>query len=145
MEIQMPVDSYSRPPRWYWVGTALALLAASLALVAWVLYLVTGPDEMQRLAGYRPTWIFHGTLAVAAFGEAMGAIGLLLRKTWAVPAFIVSAVATVAFYVYLLFIVRAQGAFAVPIAIVLVHLLLCWFAIHVRGRGWLTKRRGPWS
>jgi len=145
MEIQMPVDSFSRPPRWYWVGTALALLAASLALVAWVLYLVTGPDEMQRLAGYRPTWIFHAMLAMAAFGEAMGAIGLLLRKTWAVPAFIVSAVATVVFYVYLLFIVKAQGAFAVPIAIVLVHLLLCWFAIHARGRGWLTKRRGPWS
>jgi len=144
MEIQMP-GSFSRPPRWYWVVTGLAVLAASLALVAWVLYLVTGPDEMQRLAGYRPTWIFHATLAVAAFGEAIGAIGLLLRKTWAVHAFIVSAIATVVFYIYLLFIVKAQGAFAVPIAIVLVHLLLCWFAIHARGRGWTTQRRDSWS
>jgi hypothetical protein len=145
MEIQMHVDAFSRPPRWYWVVTGFAVLAALFALYAWVRSLLLGPDEMQRLAGFRPDWIFQVTLAIAAVGEAIGVAGLLLRKTWAAPAFIVSAVATVVFYFYLLFILKAQGSFAGPVGIVLVHLLLCWFAIHSRGRGWTTKRRGSWS
>ena len=124
--------------------TALAAAAAAFALVAWVYSLMTGPEEIQRMAGFRPNWIFQGTLAVAALAEAVGVIGLLLRKTWAVPAFILSAVFTVVFYFYLLFILKAQGSLAGPICIVLVHLALCWFAFHARGRGWLTKRRRSW-
>ena len=145
MEIQMSVDSFSRPPRWYWVGAAFASLAALYAIVTWIASLVTGPDHVQQLAGFRPNWVFQVTLAIAALGEGIGVVGLFRRKTWAVPAFIVSAVFTVVFYFYLLFILKAQGSFAGPIAIVLLHLLLCWFAIHARSRGWLTIRRGPWS
>jgi phage shock protein PspC (stress-responsive transcriptional regulator) len=144
MEIKMPVDSYSRRPRWYWVITVLAGLAAAFALVAWVASLMTGPDEIQRLAGFRPNWIFQLALAVAALSETLGVAGLLMRKTWAVPAFIVSFVFTVVFYFYLLFILKAQGSLAGPIAITLVHLMLCWFAIHAKGRGWLTRRRRSW-
>ena len=145
MEIQMSVDSHSRPPRWYWVGTALASLAALSALVAWIAYLLTGPDGIQKQAGFRPDWIFQLTLGIAAVAEAVGVIGLFRRKTWAVPAFILSAVFTAAFYFHLLFILKAQGSFAGPVGIMLVHLVLCWFAIHARSRGWMSRRRGPWS
>ena len=123
----------------------MASLAALFALVAWFASLLWGPDEMQKLAGFRPDWIFQVTLAIAAVGEAIGVIGLYRRKAWAVPAFIVSAVFTVVFYFHLLFILKAQGSVAGPIAITLVHLILCWFAIHARSRGWMNRRRGPWS
>lgn len=140
----MPMDSFSRPPRWYWVVAVLAALAAAFALVAWMVSLLTGPDEIQRMAGFRPNWVFQATLAIAALSETVGVAGLLLRKTWAVYAFIVSVAFTVIFYFYLLFILKAQGSLVGPIVITFVHLLLCWFAIHAKGRGWLTRRRRSW-
>ena len=50
--------------------------------------------EQQALHAARPAWAIVAT-ALAVIGGALGCIGLILRKRWALPLFVVSLVGVV--------------------------------------------------
>lgn len=88
----------TKPPTWFYVLAAVALLWNAMGLVAVVgdLMLTAAdiaalPQEQQALYQARPGWSVAGSL-VAVVGGTVGCLGLLLRRRWAMPLLIASLV-----------------------------------------------------
>lgn len=83
-------------PPWFKVVAILALLWNLLGCFAFASDLRLSPEDLaklpeaqQMLYAARPVWALAAT-AIAVFAGALGAIGLLLRKKWALPLFVLS-------------------------------------------------------
>ena len=81
-------------PTWFKVVAVLALLWNLLGCFAFFSDLRLSPQDLakmpeaqQALYATRAGWAVAAT-AVALFGGALGSIGLLLRKKWAFPVFV---------------------------------------------------------
>lgn len=141
------------PPRWYRVVAALALVWMLIGVSAWVMDLMMDEAALARLSegqqqlyAARPGWIFV-VYGIATFTGLAGAVALLLRKSWAVPALAVSLAAVTIQFGYTLFVmdaVRLIGAAAAipfPLAIFTIGVLLLWLAITAVNRGWIADSR----
>src|SRR6187455_1596623 len=103
----------NKPPTWYWVVAGLAVLWMLFGVMAWVMDLMTDEtglaqmSEAQRqLYVARPQWIFI-VYAVAIFSGLAGAIGLLMRKSWATALLALSLAAVVIQFGYTFLVMRA--------------------------------------
>ena len=83
-------------PTWFKVVAVLALLWNLLGCLAYFSDLRLSPEDLaklpeaqQALYAARPGWAVAAT-AAAVFGGALGSIGLLMRKRWALPVFVLS-------------------------------------------------------
>ena len=139
----------SRPPWWYWAAAIIALLWTLLGVIAWTMDLMMDPAALaelpanqQALYMARPAWVFV-LYAVAVFSGFIGAIGLLLRQRWVTTLFLLSLVAIVVQFGYVLFGMDAIGvlgageALPFPIVIFLFGVFLLWFARYARRHGWI--------
>lgn len=139
-----------KPPAWYWIVAALALVWMAIGVAAWVMDLLTDEaaiaqmsEAQQQLYRSRPTWLF-AVYAVAIFAGLVGAIGLLLRKGWAVSSLAVSLIAIIVQFGYTFLgmdAIRVLGAAAAvpfPLVIFAIGAVLLWFSAHARKRGWIT-------
>ncbi|TMU50465.1 hypothetical protein [Flagellimonas algicola] len=139
----------NKPPVWFWV--------VSILLVLWNLsgvysYLSTKFNQVEMLESMTqaqrelfeafPAWA-TAAFAIAVFGGTVAAIGLLLRKKWAKPLFVVSLVAAVAQFINWLFIQNAPEAFGseaytMPVIVVVIGILQIWFSKKGIQKGWLS-------
>ena len=116
-------------PAWFKVVAVVALLWNLLGCLAFFADLRLSPDDLaklpaaqQALYAARPAWAIAAT-AVAVFGGALGSIGLLMRKKWALPAFVASLLGILVQDVALF--VLADGArLAGPVAVVMQAVVL---------------------
>ncbi|TCO37267.1 hypothetical protein [Dokdonella fugitiva] len=83
-------------PAWFKFVAVLALLWNLLGCIAFFSDLRLSPEDLaklpeaqQALYAARLGWAVAAT-AMAVFGGALGSIGLLLRKKWALPVFVLS-------------------------------------------------------
>jgi len=134
-------------PAWYWVAAAAALL---FELVGCYFYLVEVgmkaediaalPLDQRALLEARPAW-YYAAFAGAVWVGLTGAVGLLLRRRWAVPALLISLLAAIAQFsaIFIVPEMRAisSDALAGPIAIIVVCYLIFTLARLARRRGWL--------
>ncbi|HEY8508145.1 MAG TPA: hypothetical protein VIL32_07310 [Steroidobacteraceae bacterium] len=139
-----------RPPRWFRAVCWLALVWMIIGVVALVMDLTTDPGAMREqmteaqieIYANRPSWLML-VYGIAVFAGLAGAIALVLREAWAVPALTVSLVAIVIQFGYLIFgmqMVQRLGAAAslpFPLIIFCIGALLLWLAMHARGQGWI--------
>lgn len=139
----------SKPPTWYWVVSGLAVLWMLFGVMAWVMDLMTDEaslaelSEAQRqLYASRPSWLF-AVYGVAIFSGLAGAIGLLLRKSWASMLFGFSLAAIIVQFAYTFFamhaveVLGAAAAIPFPLVIFLIGVALVWFAHKARKVGWI--------
>ncbi len=139
-----------KPPTWYWVVSGLAVLWMLFGVMAWVMDLMTDEaslaelSEAQRqLFAARPQWLFV-VYGVAIFSGLAGAIGLLLRKSWASMLFGLSLAAIIIQFGYTFFAMRAvellgaAAAIPFPLVIFLIGVALVWFARRSRKAGWIA-------
>lgn len=149
------MDSASRsattkPPTWFWVIAGIALVWMLIGVLSWVMDLMTDEaaiaqmsEAQQQLYRSRPSWIF-GVYAVAIFSGLAGAIGLLMRKGWAVSAFAVSLIAIIVQFGYTFLVmdaIRLLGAAAAvifPLVIFAIGAALLWFSLHAKKSSWIT-------
>jgi hypothetical protein len=140
----------SKPPTWYWVVSGLAVLWMLFGVMAWCMDLMTDEaglaqmSEAQRqLYAARPQWLF-AVYGVAIFSGLAGAIGLLLRKSWASMLFTVSLAAIVVQFGYTFLamhavqVLGAAAAIPFPLVIFLIGVALLWFSRRARTLGWLS-------
>lgn len=140
----------SKAPRSYWVISILALAWMLLGVMAWTFDLMTDEQALasmsepqRQLYAARPQWLF-GVYAVAIFSGLLGAIGLLMRKRWAIVLLALSLVAIVVQFGYTFFgldAVRLLGtgqALPFPIVIFAIGAALLWFASRARRSGHLN-------
>ncbi|APF39573.1 hypothetical protein BOQ54_19035 (plasmid) [Chelatococcus daeguensis] len=147
----VPISATGRPPSWYWLVSGLALLWMLFGAMAWTVDLMTdeatvaGMREAQRqLYAARPQWLF-AVYGLAILSGLAGALGLVLRKGWAMPAFAVSLAAIVLQFGYTFLVMDAIGllgfvAVPFPLFIFAIGVFLLWFAAQARRRGWIAHR-----
>jgi len=146
----MTEATVSRVPGWYWAASGLALLWTLFGVAAYLMQAYgvgaggqTGMTEAQRqLDSTMPAWVM-GAYAIAVFAGAIGCVGLLLRKRWAKILLLVSLIAVLAQQVWVFLLSDAmellgQSAAILPIVVILVSILLVWFADQAGKKGWLS-------
>ena len=137
-----------KPPVWFWVVSVIALLWNLLGVMNYLnqafnqVALMEAMDQAQRevFEGI-PAWA-TAAFAIAVYSGTLASIGLLVRKKWARPLFIVSLVAVVIQFAHWLFISNAVEAFGpstygMPIVVVLIGIYLIFFAKKGIEKGWL--------
>jgi hypothetical protein len=144
----MEATTVAQPPRWYWVVAGVAALWMLIGVGAWVADLMTDEqtaagftDAQRQLYLSRPAWLF-AVYAVAVFAGLAGAVGLLLRRSWATAVLAVSLAAIVVQFGYTFLVLPAlellgASALGFPLTVFLIGAALLWFAARSRARGWL--------
>jgi hypothetical protein len=138
-------------PRWYWLVAGLAVLWMLFGVLAFVMDPLTDEAALAQMSEAerelfleRPTWLFV-IYGIAVFSGLAGAIGLLMRRFWAVTAFVVSLAAIIIQFIYVLFVMDAIGrigavaALPFPAVIFLIGAGLLWFSLVAKGRGWFSR------
>ena len=146
----MSEKSNTKPPIWFWIISAVALIWNGIGVNAYLQqaydtesYRAMYPDpEMLELANNTPAWV-TGAFAIAVFAGLLGCIALLLRKKWAKSILLLSLLGAVASNLYHLFISKAielYGAEVVimPIVVIIIGIFLVWFAKKGIAKDWLT-------
>lgn len=138
----------SKPPVWFWVVSAIALVwnlmgcGAYLAQVMMPDSVIAAlPDAERELYSRYPAWS-KAVFALAVWGGALGSLLLLLRKRLAFPVLIVSLVAILVQMYHSLFVagsmeVYGPGAAVMPAMVILIGIFLVWFAKMGGAKGWL--------
>lgn len=136
-------------PKWFKPVAVVALLWNLLGCAAFVFDLMLTPEalaalpaEQQALYAARPGWSVAAT-GVAVLGGALGCVGLLLRRKWALPVFVLSLAGIVAQDIALFVLVdgaRLAGPVAVAMQAVVLVVGIALVLLGRRGiaRGWLT-------
>lgn len=126
-------------PKFFWVAAVLSLLwnmigdAAYLAQVSMnAATLASLPEYDAKIFSEMPMWVWSA-YALAVWCGTLGAIGLLLRRRFAVPLFFLSALAVVAQFSYSfgmtdILAVKGPSAMAFPATIFILALAQWWFA-----------------
>lgn len=143
------------PPRWYRIVAWLAVVWMVVGVASWFADVMmtdaalAGMSEGQRrLYEARPGWLV-AVYAVATFAGLAGAVGLVLRRSWAVPALGVSLLAVVIQFAYTMLVMDAAGhigaaaALPFPLLIIIIGAALFLMARHATRRGWIPAARPP--
>lgn len=148
-----PTDA--RPSIAFWAISIFLLLWGLAGASIYVAYFLETPEEFARSAetaanrqAYAdyvaniPFWAV-GAGIIAAASRLLGAIGLLLRRSWALPLYVVSA----AFFVVVLFrafvladvaSVMSGGHIAIEVVFLALSVFAVWFARANSSKGILT-------
>jgi hypothetical protein len=141
----MSTSETRKVPAWFWIASAVALLWEGIGVASY-LSQVNGGAAMnaaqRELVAATPAWV-TGAYATAAFSGLLGAIALLLRKRWARSLFILSLIAAIVQFGWVLVLSPAldllgPSAAILPIVILIVGAGLVWLAGNAERRGWLT-------
>ncbi len=99
-----------------------------------------GMGEAERRVARSIPGIVTGAFAIGAFAGFGGAVGLVMRRAWAVPALLVSLVGLLVLEGWILASAVNRATFGAGIAVMVTvgALLIAALAIHGRRRGWLA-------
>lgn len=147
----MDASAHTRPPRWYWIAAGLILAWMLVGVAAWLADLMMDEaafaelsDAQRSLYERRPGWLFR-VYGVAVIAGLAGALGLLLRRDWAVLALGLSLAAVVIQMGYTFTAMDAIGALGAAAALPFPLLILgigaasLWLSLHARRRDWLRR------
>ena len=136
------------PRVWFWVVSIIALVWYLMDMSAFLMRVLMlddvikeMPENQQHLYRNIPLWVnivFSGEV----FGGALGCVGLLLRKRWALPLFVVSILGVLSqtFHVYFLSdAISTMGTPAVvmPLLAILIGVGMIGLAKSAISKGWL--------
>ncbi len=133
------------PPAWYWVAAVLALLFESLGCFFYLAEVRLTPEQIAMMPldqaamlSARPAW-YYAAFGVAVWVGLAGAVGLLLRRAWAVPALLISLVAVIIQFSAVLIVPEMRNISSDALLGPIVVTLVC-YGIYILAR--LAKRRG---
>lgn len=143
----MNASVIGRPPAWFRVAAVLGLVWTLFGVFMYLVQVGIFGDVMpmtpeeQSLADLTPVWV-TAAFAIAVFAGALGALGLVLLKSWARLLLILSLVAVLVQEVWVLFLsgaadVHGASAIVLPILVIAIAALLVWMAHLGVKRGWL--------
>ena len=139
----------NKPPIWFWILSVLALVWNLFGVFN---YLSTKFNQVELLEAMSqaerelfegiPAWA-TAAFAIAVFSGTIASIGLLMRKKWAKPLFVVSLIAAVLQFINWLFLQNASevygnAAYTMPLIVVVVGVLLIFFSNKSIQKGWIS-------
>lgn len=138
----------SPAPGWYMVAAVAALLFEAFGSYSYLTdvtrsetALAALPLDQRMMMEAMPAWIY-AAYAIAVWSGLAGAVGLVVRRRWALPALGLSLLAILIqfggiFLVPKLRQVTPPEAMVVPLAIILIAAAIYRLAHHALRRGWL--------
>jgi uncharacterized membrane protein len=135
--------SMNKPPIWFWIISVIALLWNAMGVFAYLAkafvtdaMIAEMPKEAQAefLVEY-PAW-YTAAFALAVFCGALGSLALLIRKKWAYPLLVISALGAIIQHTYLFINVEGMSL-GMPIMIVVVCIFLIWFSKNAISKYWI--------
>lgn len=139
----------ARPPGWFWLVSTLLLVWNAFGVFMYVAPRLASVDQLRQsyseaqlqMMAATPAWV-TAAFAIAVFSGLLGAIGLLMRKSWARTMFMVSLIAVIVQNVWTFFLsgyLASEGAAAaiLPVVIIIVCIGSVWLAGRSIARGWL--------
>lgn len=134
-------------PVWYWAAAVGSLLFECLGCFFYLAEVRLTPEQIAMLPldqaamlSARPAW-YYAAFGVAVWVGLAGTVGLLLRKTWAVPALLISLIAVIAQFSAILIVPEMRNvtsdALLGPILVTLVCYGIFMLARLAKRRGWL--------
>ncbi|MDE3740404.1 hypothetical protein [Maribacter polysaccharolyticus] len=137
-------------PVWYWIVSIIALIWNLLGAMAYLSQAfitdelkATMTAEQVTLMENTPAWA-TAAFAFAVWGGVLGCIGLLVRKKWAKPVFVISLLGILVQMGYSFFMTNAVEVYgpgqglAMPIVLILIGVGLVWFATSAQKKGWIS-------
>ena len=147
----MSEESTSKPGTGFWV--AVGLLAVWNLTGLYMYYgQATVTADILIDAGYNelqvahvldtPKWA-HSAYAIAVNAGVLGVIFLMLRKSWAVPMFILSLVGALVQDLDSFILRDGLEHFDkiwlfIPITVIVICVFEIWYSLRVKNRGWLS-------
>jgi len=138
----------TKPPAWYWIVAAVALLWSLMGCFACYSQLTMSAADFAKLPAAQqetwrvmPAWV-KGDYAVAVLASLIGSVGLLVRRRWARLFFAVSLIAVVlqfgwVFLVSPVLTLVGPSAVAFPVVIFALTALFLWFAGMAVRHAWV--------
>jgi hypothetical protein len=135
----------SNVPLWYWVAAVGGLLFECLGCFFYLAEVRLTPEQIAMLPldqaamlSARPAW-YYAAFGVAVWVGLAGTVGLLLRKTWAVPALLISLIAVIVQFSAIVIVPQMRNVSSDELLGPIVVALVC-YGIFMLAR--LAKRRG---
>jgi len=127
-----------KPTTMFWIVAMTALLWYLSGCWSYIIQntpsnVANMPEVYQLIINNRPPWA-TASIAIAAFGGAVGSILLLLRRKVALELFILSLLGTAAASYFTL---RITGLDVGAISALIMSLAMIWFAKISRQRCWI--------
>ena len=133
-------------PTSVWIVGVLALLWNLIGVAAFTMQvampaqaLEAMPADQRAIYEATPAWlyVFYG---VATIGGALGSVGLLLRRRWAAPVYLVALMSLVvqvlcSFMVTPAWSLGGAASLGFPVLLVVIATVLWWFARRMATRG----------
>lgn len=139
-----------KPPVSFYIIAVIALLWNIIGVISFYMHvfiseetLAALPEAERNLYGQYPLWT-EIVFAVAVLGGLLGSIGLLMRKSWCRPVFIISLIAIVFQMFHNVFLTDAMDVYGaaqtvtMPLIIVLIAIYLVWYSKRCIRKGWLS-------
>lgn len=147
----MSEESMTKPSTAFWLIGGLFAVWNLSGLYMYYQMSITTPEQLQA-AGYSaqqiahvldtPVWA-HSAYAIAVNAGVLGAILLLLRKSWAIPLFVISLVAALLQDLDSYVLRNALDLFdrvwlVIPITVIVICCFEIWYSRAAKAKGWLS-------
>ena len=145
----MSEESIGGTPRSFLIISVAALVWNLFGVMSYIMHVTISsealaqlPEAERALYESSPAWV-TGAFALAVFSGVLGCVGLLLKKAWSVPVFLVSLIAIVLQFTYWLFMtasieVHGMQAVIMPLLVTAIGVFLVWYSRHAKNKGWLS-------
>ena len=145
----MSEESIGGTPRSFLIIGIIALLWNLMGVMSYIMHVTMSPEALANMSEAEralmesaPAWA-TGAFAIAVFGGTLACVGLLLKKAWSVPVFLVSLVAIVVQFTQWLFMTAAMEvygmeALVMPLLVTIIGVFLVWYSRDVKAKGWLS-------
>lgn len=145
----MSEEKPSGIPLSFWVIAALSLVWNLLGVSAYIMQVTMSEEALMALPEAErvlyenvPAWA-TSAFAIAVNGGVLGCLLLLLRKSWATVVFVISLAGILVQMYYNFFISRSfevygPGGAIMPVMVVVIGVLLVWYARYASTKGWIS-------
>jgi hypothetical protein len=145
----MSEKSTGGTPRSFLIIGIVALLWNVMGVVSYITQVTMSPEALTNMPEAEkalmesiPAWA-TGAFAIAVFGGVLACVGLLLKKAWCVPVFLVSLVAIFAQFTYWLFMTNSMEVYGMevigmPLVVTVIGIFLVWYSRDAKRKGWLS-------
>jgi len=148
-------DTTNKPPIWYWIITVILLLWGLMGV--WIFYdfIASTPETMAKYVAdgafsqayadhlmSTPAWA-TAVFGLAVFTGALGALCLLMRRTWSVPLYMLSLLFIVISHINTFAMAKAHkimagGQIGMEMVVLALGLFALWFALTAKRKNWLS-------
>ncbi len=145
----MSEESMRGTPRSFLVISIIALVWNLFGVMSYIMHVTMSPEALAQmpeaeraLLESSPAWA-TGAFAIAVFSGVLGCVGLLLKKAWAAPLFLVSLLAIVVQFGHWLFVANAIEVYGMetvfmPLLVTAIAAFLVWYSRDAKSKGWLS-------